>query len=374
MPVPLVIHVDASLTQLENLRTDWEELLKKCSNNEPVLSPTWLIPWCKIYGNSPTWQPLIISFRANDRLVGLILLQRQWQNYYRYLPFLRLSFLGSGIDWNDGVYPEYLNFLCLPEYEETIVEQFVLLLKESRLGRWHEIILNMMPAEHRLTQSLQSRLTNAGLVVEKTSHAAAPFVTLPKTWDDYVTSLGKHRRYLLKTLRDFDEWADGNALFHLAENTAELDKGFAILQALHGERWSSEGQMGVFHAKRFCLFHKTVMPELLNRKSLELRWLTVRDQPLAVIYNIVWDNKIHFYQGGRSMSVPKQIRPGIVLHAHAIRSAIAASHREYDFLSGDTQYKRQLSNGRHDLVQLRIAKKTVREFLRKKIASVRTRD
>ena len=47
------------------------------------------------------------------------------------------------------------------------------------------------------------------------------------------------------------------------------------------------------------------MPALLKAGALDLRWLNVRGVPVAAAYNIVWRNKIHFYQSGRRLDVQR---------------------------------------------------------------------
>ena len=108
-----------------------------------------------------------------------------------------------------------------------------------------------------------------------------------------------------------------------------------------------------YWSPRFAAFHDEVMPPLLAAGALELLWLTVRGDPIAIIYNIVWNGKVYFYQSGRKIDVPKGVRPGIVIHAHAIRRAISAGRREYDFLGGASRYKVQLSTAARPLLRVR---------------------
>lgn len=113
------------------------------------------------------------------------------------------------------------------------------------------------------------------------------------------------------------------------------------------------------------------MPLLLDLGALELRWLSVGERPLAAIYNIRWNNKIYFYQSGRTLDLPPNIRAGIVLHAHCIRQAIADGCREYDFLQGVSQYKQQLALSSRPIVQFRLAKGGWRERTRRLASAIR---
>ena len=88
-------------------------------------------------------------------------------------------------------------------------------------------------------------------------------------------------------------------------------------------------------------------------------------EPIAALYSIVWANKVHFYQSGRKLEVPKGVRPGVTAHALAIRRAIEAKRREYDFLGGLSQYKLQLSLAQRPLVRIRAFRPSIREQARR---------
>jgi CelD/BcsL family acetyltransferase involved in cellulose biosynthesis len=166
-----------------------------------------------------------------------------------------------------------------------------------------------------------------------------------------------------RSLRELDAWSKGQWELRRARTPRELEEGTRVLRALHAERWRAEGKSGVFASARFCAFHDSVMPRLLageDGASLDLSWLVVRGSPIAASYSIVYRGKLHFYQSGRCVDAPKSVRPGIVLHAMGIRSAIESGLTEYDFLGGMTRYKRDLSLATRPLVALRAVGPSVR--------------
>ena len=107
------------------------------------------------------------------------------------------------------------------------------------------------------------------------------------------------------------------------------------------------------------------MPAFLKAGALQLLWLTVRDEPIAAIYNILWNGKVYFYQSGRKIDLPSKIRPGLVMQAYALRRAIEAGRREYDFLGGAARYKLQLALASRPLVQFRAVRRALREQARR---------
>jgi len=148
-----------------------------------------------------------------------------------------------------------------------------------------------------------------------------------------------------------------------ARTAAELVEGKRVLWMLHAERWAASGRSGVFASTRFARFHDEVMPRMLAGEdgvSLELQWLRVRGEPIAAMYNIVYAGKVYFYQSGRRVDVPRAVRPGIAMHAMAIRTSIEAGRREYDFLGGASRYKRDLALALRPLVTLRAVAPSLR--------------
>jgi CelD/BcsL family acetyltransferase involved in cellulose biosynthesis len=115
------------------------------------------------------------------------------------------------------------------------------------------------------------------------------------------------------------------------------------------------------------------MDRLFDEGALDLSWLSVRGRPVAASYNVVWNGKVHFYQGGRTLDVPKNVRPGIVLHAHAIRRAIESGQSEYDFLAGTSQYKLDLATHVRRMAHLRAVRSRIKERVRSAAATLRTR-
>ena len=154
-------------------------------------------------------------------------------------------------------------------------------------------------------------------------------------------------------------------MLHEVRTAADLAEGQRVLFGLHNERWQAKGLSGAFGKERFRAFHDAVMPCLLEEGRLELLWLTVRGEPIAALYCLVANNKIYLYQCGRKMDVAHGQRPGIVILAKSIRRAITAGRREYDFLAGTSQYKRQLAPVERPLVQIRTVRPCLNESLRR---------
>ncbi|GAB4527969.1 MAG: hypothetical protein Tsb0020_45280 [Haliangiales bacterium] len=334
-------------------RAAWADLLARSSSNEPTLSPLWLDTWWRIFADDQRALRAVLVYRRG-RLIGLVPLLVHACRHRGWLPLRRLEFVGSGEAQSDEIYSEYINAIAERGSEDQVVRAFVRALRDGVVGPWDELNLEMMDSLAPTTSALIHELRRARLLEGVTPRAQCFYIPLPDTWDAYLASLSPSRRYFLRrTMRAINKWGGDQLTVTRAADPAQLSEGIEILIDLHGQRWRQEGNAGMFASKRFTQFHRTVMPALLERGQLDLFWMSKAEQPLAAAYNIVWNDTIYFYQSGRYPKVPSKIRPGIAIHVHAIRHAIACGRKKYDFMAGATRYKRQLSLAQTSLLSLR---------------------
>jgi CelD/BcsL family acetyltransferase involved in cellulose biosynthesis len=354
------------ITRAEDLRAvraPWEALLERSALNEPTLSPAWLLAWWDVFGAEGGRQLRAILVWNGKRLVGLApLLARPRGPLALASP--RLELLASGEAEADEICSEFIGVLSERGSEEAVAAELGRALASDReIGPWHELTLTSMRGDDHMALMLREALRKRGLHATLEVASAAPYVPLPARWEDYLAALPSSRRYLIsRSLRDFDTWGNGRIRVHRAESQGELIEGRRILVALHEQRWRQQDRPGVFSSSRFNAFHDRVMPVLLDGGALDLVWITVDNAPIMAAYNIVWNNKVYFYQSGRCPDLPAHLRPGITLHAWAIRDAIGKGRREYDFLAGLSRYKLDFALSTRPLVSMRVRRRPVRRL------------
>lgn len=343
---------------------DWSALLADSASNRPTQSPLWLMTWWQVFGDSDGRRLATLLFHDGDRLVGLAPLCQRRRWHRRVVPFQRLELLGTGESQTDEIASDYLGIIAARGYEEAVARALVDEFAAGALAGADELALSTLESALPLTGLLAQAFAARGMIVSQQGLTASPYIALPRTWEAYLAGLSGSGRYLItRSLRDFEKWAGSDAEVVRVTTPADLAAGKEVLVRLHQQRWHAAGRPGVFASQLFSRFHDVILPGLLARQALELSWLRVRGEPVAVAYSIVWNDRVLFYQGGRTLEVPKQVRPGIVLHARAIRAAIEAGRVEYDFLPGDGQYKRQLANASRSLVELRVGRAPLRDLL-----------
>ena len=367
----LTISISREVFELERLRGEWEHLIGRSGGLHPMLTPTWLLAWWRSFGSSGGRRLHTLVVREGRELVGLLPLLERRHWHHRLVPMRRLELLASGEDAADEIVSEYLGPIVASGREDEVVGAMADHLAADRAA-WEEIVLPALDALSPAVRRLEAAFRARGFACESRVTGQCPFIALSVRWADYLAALPSDNRYLVtRSLRDFDRWAGESAKVEVARNRQDLQRGKAILHQLHEHRWQAAGQRGVFVSPAFRRFHDMLMPALLDRGELDLRWLLANGEPIAVSYSIVHDNRLYFYQGGRATAVPRVVRPGVVLHLHAIKAAIEAGRQEYDFLGGDARYKRQLSTGARSLIELRVTRPSLAEAARSAAASGR---
>lgn len=355
--------------ELFALRPAWEALLERSATPEPMLSPLWLGTWWRVFGGEGGRRLATVAFRDGGRLVGLAPLLVRGHRYPPAIPFRRVELLGTGEDEVDEICSEYVGVIAERGAEPAVASAFVEALMGGALGPWDEIVLPSMDGSAPMPGMLAEALRRAGVAAEAESVGSAPYIELPRSFAEYLRGISSSSRYLVtRSLRDFERWAGGEAELRVATTPAEIEDGRRILFALHAERW---GGGGAFASPRFRAFHDAVMPVLHDLGALELAWIEAHGAPVAAAYCVIWGKKLYFYQAGRSLEVPRGVRPGIALHALLIRRAIESGLSEYDFLEGRSRYKRQLATAARSVVRLRAVR--LRDGLRERARLVSER-
>jgi CelD/BcsL family acetyltransferase involved in cellulose biosynthesis len=365
-PPELTCAVVTDPARLEALRPDWRALLGRSACDGPMLGPTWLTAWWRVFGPLQGRRLRLALFHDGGRLVGLAPLLTRAHWYQPGIPFRRLEPLGAGERGEDTICSDYLSVVAERGAERRVAARLAAALAAGALGGWDELVLPAMDGLGEMPGLLAEAFRGAGLGAAVTVTGSAPFAVLPATWGAYLEGLGKKGRYaVLRGLRDFERWAGGPGRLERATSPAELARGTDVLIDLHQRRWRAAGQPGRFAVPRFRQFHEAVLPQLLADGALELAWLCARGEPVAAQYNLVWGDKVYFYQCGRRADLPGHVRPGAVLLAHLIRAAIEAGRREFDFLAGEALYKSRLASATRPVVQVRAARPSWREQARR---------
>jgi len=257
-------------------------------------------------------------------------------------PFrVRSVHLGTaGESRTESVYVEYNDVLVEPEHRAAFAA--ALLAELRRDPRWHELRLDgFAPEDAEPFLVAQGRLEARREVCPTTDLRKAR-----ETGGDVIRTLrSETRKKLRRSLRGLGdvetEWAE------TPEHALEI---LADLVSLHEARWNRVGQPGVFASARFAGFHRTLVQRLAPSGRVVLFRARAAGGTVGCEYGFVERGRVLVYQSGVASHPDRQVRPGFVADALCMQACYERGLDEYDFLAGDSMYKRQLSNSERELI------------------------
>jgi len=347
----------------------WSELLDRSAAASAFLSPEWLLPWWLVYGPKQGRQPWTFTFWRGGQLIGFVPLCLR-THYPRYgVPLRRWEIWGSGEAEADAVCSDYLNVLASSGNEAEVAVALERCLQKKGLAE--EIVIPLMDASLQQTMALQQAFRQGGWWVEVQEPTESRWIELPATWEAYLAGLKSSARYWIRrTLRDLEQWAGPSLQVREVQHAEELPRFREQLILLHQERWQAR-HGGTFRSPLFLDFHQRIQEQWLARDQLQFAVLWCHQQPVAAVYNLRWRDQVLFYQCGRSLQVPRGLRPGAWLLAWCIRRAIQGGYRRFDFLAGVAHYKTQFASQVRPLVQLRMRRPTVQTRLQSLVEQIK---
>lgn len=312
------------------LRAEWNGLLIESDANTVFLTWEWLYTWWRHYG---TGQGLfIIVARENGRLIGIAPLYLGEAKMWWNTPIQQLRFLGSG-----EVCSDYLDFIAIKNRHVEVRECLLrFLLREAR-EFWHVALFDDVPQGSSLLQVVRQRLSNQPFSTALERFTTCPYLALPSSWDDVLTSVSKQfRKEVRRVRRQLEEI--GRVRFEVISDVSKLDDALDNFVRLHQKRWTLKGLPGSFASPRFSAFHRDVAHVLHGCGWLYLALLSVDGAVVAARYGFAYNGTIFAYQGGYDPDwSPQQV--GLAVQSYCIEDEIGKRFAEHNFLRGTNPLK-----------------------------------
>lgn len=350
----LIVNKITTDTAFKDLQEEWNALLQQSQNNDITLTWEWLHTWWEVFKDKSR-RLMILSVRdSNRRLVGIAPFQIREVRPYPFLPKINiLEFLASGEDEVDEICTDYLNFIVRRGLEEKVIPCILEYLVNDLADDWDEVVLDCILGASENLKYLRAAAEALRLGYREIDKGPCYYITLPGSWDEFLNGLKTMKRefrYDLKKLSSL-----GNVTYKGVEKAEELEEGLRTFSELHQRRWVGKGEAGAFSSEKFLLFHKKYASLALKNGWLQLRFLLLDGVPLAALYNFRYNRKIYFYQSATDTQTHKTVSSGSLVLGYCIQECISNGMKEFDFLLGDTPYKKRWTEAFRDLKTIRIS-------------------
>lgn len=331
------------LTGWPSVRPIWKDIAQKSPYTSFFLTPDWVDSWITVFGQSLNTE--ILTFQtASGTAVGCCLLVSR---IVKRGPFSALCiFLNTtGEDDADSACMECNTLLCLEGWEASAAEA---LLDYMSAQKWD--IFSLQGCFRDESLSAVSRFFSA--FPQESKEVANHYVDLKMHVSDhcpYESSLSSNSRsQIRKSIRLYEESMGGLCLDSAPDTESALNM-MDELAELHQTAWNARGKPGSFGSRNFVSFHRELIKRMYLKGNIELIRISAGSHILGLVYNFLYRGRVYYYQSGFSYHKDSRLKPGLTAHYLLIEHYLRRGFLEYDFLTGDSRYKKSLANSSRDL-------------------------
>lgn len=315
-----LVHDDATLY---GLKDEWNALQTASDSDSFFASWEWLRTWREMFNTGELW---LLLARDNKRLIGVAPLVLTRYRAARGLGWKQLQFLSAEAP------VDHWDFVIERGREQAVIEAFLQVINRHR-DRWDVLQLaNLLPTSPNLDP-----LRRATIPWEETDGHITPYIPLPADFDEFFSQLSRNkrqqqRRYRRKLEKAVTDWSfdcvDGD---DIAPTMQEFIR-------FHQAKWETLGKPGAFDSPQKQEFHHILAQRLAENAWLRLFRLQVDGHTAGILYMFAYRGRMSYFNSGLNADYD-HLNTGHILHELAIRHAIEAGFREYDFMWGEERYK-----------------------------------
>ncbi len=342
------------------IKDDWLSLENNTTSNF-FMSWHWLGTWLETYNP----QVKIIRIYFADKLVAMAFLVEHTEIRHKVFPYKTLRLNHTGLTRQDQIWSEYNGFLALDEHHDRAIARCISVLEKK--GQWDEFITGVITEERSTFYRSLPRFLHH--IRWDTKGYAVDFSQIKS--DKYLATLSRNTRYQInKTRKQLS--AIGEITLEFAKDREQALNFLAELGPIHIERWKDCSDYSGFINPDFVLFHKNLISNNWQNKSIQIVRVSVGSKIIAYFYNFIYRQKVYFYLSAiEYKDLPQNAQPGLLSHSLCIQYYIDKGYSVYDFLGGDARYKKSLSNTQYHLMVLSLQRKTLKIFVERSARKVK---
>lgn len=327
------IDVIDTLPDFARLEENWNAVYDADPDAQLFMSWKWLSGW--LGQISSPW--FVLGAKASEKADA---------PYVAFLPMriqtkLENARFHNELNMAGNFSADYTGVLCAPGAEHQVLPAFARHLKRMNWARLN--LENIRMSEPRI-RLLLAHFPKAGFQtseinrigkVDNIDNNLCPFAALPPDWNAYLNMLSSNtRQKIRRLLRLVDETGE----YRITVATPEtIERDLDTLLRFWEIKWTPR-KGDLVHT--LIRSNRAMLTRSFRADLLFLPTLWKEDRPLAALATLI-DRRKHaflFYMTGRDETFDGP-PPGVILHSHSIRHAIANGFTEYDFLRGNEPYK-----------------------------------
>jgi len=325
---PIKIELTTCGNEFAKLEPEWNSLLLESEANNVFLTWEWISAWRTTLGKQAKLWVMIARDEQTNQLIAVVPLMIR-ERMLKGIPILKeLAFLTSG-----KAAPDHLDVILHKDYkDQLLVELGVFFQKQEK--QWDCIHLEGCRKDAVVTEILLKKNQRVD-----SYPVICPYLALPESWEAYLKSLDKKRRYKIGSYRRKLEASYPNGVIYQCISLNDFnDQQISDLFALHQQAQQAQGRAGAFGAEDSRSFHRLLIKQFLEKDWLRLYFLRVDNKAIATVYSFNYNGVISFYTTGFDAEW-RDYSPGQQMIYFVLEQVMNEKAKEFDFLRGDEDYK-----------------------------------
>ena len=315
-------------------------------NINPFLGFAWQYSWI----SSLPVLPQLIVFKNDNKFVGYAFYSAR-----KLFPFVSLKhcFLNQmGNSECDQVWVEFNDIICIEDFRSECISLFIdKVLKHNNIAKFS---LSMCSAPEAWVQAAQDK--NFTYQIEQTPGYRTSLASI-RCVEDVLRGVSRNSRGKINRATREAEASFGKLSIKKYEK-AEAEEFLNRLGQLHKKQWINTPLGSGFANKYFLEHHKTLCNDFFD--CVDLVEVRAGDTLLGLSYNLIHKNRVYFYCSGINESAKRdKLKPGYIMHILLMSYYGELGYEFYDFMAGDSQYKRSLSSEDYSLYTLELYKNNI---------------
>jgi CelD/BcsL family acetyltransferase involved in cellulose biosynthesis len=312
---------------------DSEHVLKESKTATLFQTPEYLSGWSLFFLPDKN-EILKIIVTENEKPIGIGIFRRQNN---------RLTFLGTDqIGDNHDLVTDFGDIVAVLGKEQTVWQEII---KEAKAHGIQEMVLDYV---REFSPSFEVLKALGFVVSEMIDHGQpdpAPFIDLPKIFDEYLLKLKRKERHEFK--RKLRRLESETYQIVVSQNpNLDIDEFIRLHKA-------STGDKDRFMTKKMEGFFKQIVRVLSPKGLIDLLFMQIDGKNVSSIISFVWQNEYWLYNSGFDRDYTN-LAVGFLLKALSVKYAIAKGYKRYNFLRGNERYKYDLGAKDERLYKMKI--------------------
>lgn len=329
-----------SLPEISELESVWRDLESR-SRGSFFVTWAWIGVWL---ANLPrSWPLRLISAKFEGCIVGLGIIVRGDSKKLFNIPYCTTEHLHETGDKELDMVIEHNDFLLDESCEDSA--------RSAMIAHWlghtdcvSELCIPGTSRDEWLSDAID--LSQHGMLrldMTMKSHAMDLNEVRQRGGDPLTLIDGKTRAKIRRAKREYE--SIGSIAIKTASSVMEGLEWFELLGTMHQKRWTAKGEPGCFSNKRFIRFHRMMIARNHANGGARVMRINVGNMALGYLYGFADKERFYLYQCGFDYDmVDKNSMPGLVCHVLAMEALAVSGLQMYDFMAGNSRYKRALSN------------------------------